>query len=228
MHRIVLGALLTVLCFTPALAQKPAMGESAKGMLGEKWEFSNADRDKVCTLTFKGDSVAAGFKLEFDANCANLFPLAKDIVAWKYPEGDLLYLLDGQGRALIEFSEVEDGIFEAPTPGLGVVFLQNPANAAPVPTKKPADVAGDWLVKRGERTVCALTLTAGATGDTFPLIIKPGCDPAISRLNFARWRIEQAELDLLPANGEPWRFEDIDGVWHRLAEGAEQITLVRQ
>lgn len=228
MHRIVLVAILTILCAAPALAQKAAMGESAKGMLGDKWEFSNADRDKVCALTFKGDSIAAGFKLEFDTNCAGLFPLVKDIVAWKYPEGDLLYLLDAQGKTLIEFSEVEDGIFEAPTPGLGVVFLQNPANAAPAPSKKPADVAGDWLVKRGDTTVCALTLTSAPTGDTFPLVIKPGCDPAISKLNFGRWRLEQAELDLLPANGEPWRFEDIDGSWHRLSEGAEQITLVRQ
>jgi len=228
MHRIVLIAVLTVLCSAPALAQKAAMGESAKGMLGNKWEFSNADRDKVCSVTFKGDSVSVGFKLEFDVNCASQFPLVREIVGWKYPEDDLLYLLDAQGKALIEFSEVEDGIFEAPTPGIGVVFLQNPAAAAPAPVKKPADVAGDWLVKRGDTTVCALTLATAPQGDSFPLTIKPGCDPAISKLNFRQWRLDQAELDLLPADGEPWRFEEIDGGWHRLSETAEQILLERQ
>ena len=95
------------------------------------WEFSNADRDKTCTVTFKSDRSAVGYKLEFDPNCGNLFPLVRDIAGWKYPEDDLLYLLDAQGKSLVEFSEVEDGIFEAPTPGLGVLFLQNPAAAAP-------------------------------------------------------------------------------------------------
>jgi len=228
MVRIVLIAAVSAFFCTPTLAQnKAALNESAKGMIGS-WEFSNADRDKACTVTFKGDPIAVGFKLEFDANCANLFPLVRDIVGWKYPEDDLLYLLDAQGKALVEFSEVEDGIFEAPTPGLGVVFLQNPAAAAPAPVKKPSEVAGDWLVKRGDTTVCALTLSSTPQGDSFPLTIKPGCDPAITKLNFGQWRLDQAELDLLPANGEPWRFEDIDGSWHRLSETAEQITLVRQ
>ena len=53
-----------------------------------------------------------------------------DVVGWDYPENDLLRLLDAQGKSLVEFSEVEDGIYEAPTPGVGVLFLQNAAAAA--------------------------------------------------------------------------------------------------
>ena len=98
-------------------------------MIGS-WEFSNADRDKKCTATFSGDRTAVGFKVEFDANCASQFPLVADIVGWKFPDNDLLYLLDSTGKALVEFSEVEDGIYEAPTPGVGVLFLQNAAAAA--------------------------------------------------------------------------------------------------
>jgi Protease inhibitor Inh len=224
-RHVLIAAVLAFLC-VPASAQKAALNDSAKEMIGN-WEFSNADRDKVCSVTFKSDTITVGYKVEFDANCVNLFPLVHDIVGWKYPEDDLLYLLDAQGKALIEFSEVEDGIFEAPTPGLGVVFLQSPGAAAPAPTKKPADVAGDWLVKRGDTTVCALTLTSGPKGDTFPLTVKPGCDPAISKLNFTQWRLDSGELDLLPTNGEPWRFEEIDGGWQRLSE-TEQIMLQRQ
>ena len=73
---------------------------------------------------------AVGYALTFDANCPTLFPLVRQHCGLEISaENDLLYLVDAQGRALVEFSEVEDGIFEAPTPGTGVLFLQNPANA---------------------------------------------------------------------------------------------------
>jgi hypothetical protein len=227
MRHFLIAVFVALLC-APAVAQKAVLTDAAKGVIATgTWEFSNADRDKNCRVTFKGDTGAAGFKLEFEPTCANLFPLVRDIAGWKYPEDDLLYLVDAQGKAVIEFSEVEDGMFEAPTPGIGVVFLQNPAAAGPAPVKKPADIAGDWIVKRGDTTVCALTLTGAAKGDTFPLSIKPGCDPAITRLGFAQWRVDSGELDLLPANGEPWRFEETDGIWRRLSE-TEQMTLERQ
>jgi Protease inhibitor Inh len=227
MVRIVLIAFMVLLC-GPALAQKTTLNDSAKAMIGD-WEFSNADRDKTCSVTFKSDRVAVGQKLEFDANCGNLFPLVRNIVGWKYPEDDLLYLLDAQGKALIEFSEVEDGIFEAPTPGLGVLFLQSPAAAGQAPTKQPADVAGEWAIKRGDgKAVCALTLASAPAGGGFALTVKPGCDPTIAKLNFTQWRLDRGELDLLPADGQPWRFEEIDGAWRRLSETADQITLERQ
>ena len=128
-----------------AVAQAPGqIGESAQRMIGS-WEFSNADRDRTCTATFKSDRGPAGLKVEFDANCVNLFPLVRDVAAWKFPDNDLLYLLDAKGKSLVEFSEVEDGIFEAPTPGVGVLFLQNAA-AAGAPPKPAEQVAGDWAL----------------------------------------------------------------------------------
>ena len=214
----------------PAFAQQKAvLGDSAKGLIAtEKWEFSNADRDKVCTVVFKGDPNTVGFKLEFDANCVNLFPLIRDVAGWKYPEDDLLYLLDAQGKALFEFSEVEDGMFEAPTPGLGVLFLQNPTAAAPAAVKKASDVAGDWVVKRGNGVaVCTLTLAATPQDDGFALTTKPGCNPAIANLKFGQWRLVENLLVLVPATGDPWRFEDVDGSWRRLSESTDLITLER-
>jgi len=227
MRHLVIAVLSLFLC-APALAQKATLTDSAKEMIAiGTWEFSNADRDKACKITFKSDPAPVGFALSLDADCVNLFPLARDIAGWKYPDDDLLYLLDAQGKALVEFSEVEDGIFEAPTPGIGVVFLQNPAAAGPAPVKKVSDIAGDWLIKRGDTTVCAVTLTGGDKGDTFPLIVRAGCDPAITNLKFGQWRLDNGEIDLLPANGEPWRFQESDGVWQRLSE-TEQIILERQ
>ena len=84
-------------------AQAPALGDSAKAMLGP-WEFSNAERTKTCTATFKRDAGKVGFKVEFDANCASLFPLVNNIAGWRFPDGDDLFLLDADGQPLAEFS----------------------------------------------------------------------------------------------------------------------------
>jgi hypothetical protein len=229
MTRLVLAWIALFGFASVALAQTPAsLGDSAKAMVGS-WEFSNADRDKICTVTFKNERSPVGFKLEFDKNCPTLFPLVSDVAGWTFPDNDLLRLLDAQGKALVEFSEVEDGIYEAPTPGVGVLFLQNAAAAAP-PPKPPEQVAGNWTLTSGKGApLCALALAATALRDGFALTVKPGCDAGVARLNFTQWRLDRGELVLVPARGTPWRFEEIDDVtWRRIPESADQITLVRQ
>jgi hypothetical protein len=224
-RRILIAAIAVLICGAAQAQINTALSDSAKAMIG-KWEFSNAERDKICTATFSNDRSGRGLKVTFDANCGKLYPLVRRIVAWKYPQDDLLYLLDAQGEALIEFSEVEDGIFEAPTPGLGVLFLQNPAAAAAAPTEKPpGEVAGNWAVVRGDGApLCVLALAS----DGLAVTAQPGCDPDLVKLNFTQWRLDHGELLLVPAQGEPWRFEDVDGNWRRLSQAADQITLVRQ
>ncbi len=225
---VVALALLCLVAASPALAQA-TLGDSAKAVLGT-WEFSNADRDRVCSATFKSDPTKVGFKVEFDANCANLFPLVADVAGWSFSENDLLRLLDAEGKSLVEFSEVEDRIYEAPTPGVGVLFLQNAAAAGP-PPKTPEQVAGNWAIARGENPtpICQLSLTTTAAKDNFVLTVKPGCDATIARLNFTQWRLDRGELVLTPARGNPWRFEATDdSTWSRLPESADRIMLVRQ
>src|SRR5471032_384375 len=173
MRRVVLFIVISAGVIVSALAQAPAtqstnLGDSAKALIGT-WEFSNADRDKICSATFKSDSTKVGFKVEFDKSCAGLFPVVSDVAGWSFPDNDLLRFLDAQGKALVEFSEVEDGIYEAPTPGLGVLFLQNATAAGPAP--KPAEqVAGTWGLTRGSgKPLCVLTLTTTAAKDGFAL-----------------------------------------------------------
>jgi Protease inhibitor Inh len=225
-RRIFIAAAAAVIGAT-VHAQTPAtLGESAKAMIGS-WELSNAERDKTCSAKFTSNAARAGFKVTFDASCGILFPPVSKIVGWKFPQDDLLYLLDAQGKALIEFSEVEDGIFEAPTPGLGVLFLQNPAAAAAAPKAEPSrDAAGNWAVLRGDSApICVLVLAR----DGLSVTAQPGCDAGIAKLDFTQWRMDNGELVLVPSNGEPWRFEDVDGNWRRLSEGAvDQIMLVRE
>ena len=207
-------------------AQTAAFGDSAKGMLGS-WEFSNAERTKTCTATFKRDAGKVGFKVEFDANCASLFPLVTNIAGWRFADGDNLFLLDADGKPLAEFSEVETGLYEAPTPGVGVLFLQNAAAAAPV-AKAPDEVAGSWTIN-GAQPLCGLTLSTAPAGDGFVLAVKPGCNADIARLNFTRWRLDRDELLLLPPRGDAWRFvENGADSWRRLPESTDPITLMRQ
>jgi hypothetical protein len=227
---------IAVTAAAPAWAQTAApqsnalantLGDSAKALMGT-WEFSNADRDKICSATFKADATKVGFKVEFDSACAGLFPIVNDVAGWVFPDNDLLRLLDAQGKVLVEFSEVEDGIYEAPTPGLGVLFLQNAASAGPPP--KPAEqVAGEWAITRNGAPICAVTLSANAAKDGLALTVKPGCDATIARLNFTQWRLDRDELMLVPARGNPWRFEEVEaGNWRRVPESATPIFLVKQ
>lgn len=206
----------------------PTLNQSAQAMVGS-WEFSNADRDKLCNAIFKADRAGTGYRVEFDAKCAEDFPFVKDVAGWKYPDNDLLYLMDSKGKSVVQFSEVETGMFEAPTPGYGVLFLQNAAEAGPPP--KPAEqVAGDWAVSRGSgKPLCTLSLKLEGANDGFVVTVKPPCDQAIARLNFNQWRMDRGELMLSPARGNPWRFEEIDANrWQRVPEAPNPYTLVRQ
>jgi hypothetical protein len=220
-------ALLLLFC-AGANASAQSLNDQAKTMLGT-WEFSNADRDKTCSVTFKDSRAGSGYRLEFDAKCADDFPLLKDVAGWTYPDNDLLRFVDSRGKSLAEFSEVETGMFEAPTPGYGVLFLQNSADVGsqPVPIEQ---VVGDWALMRGTgRPLCSITLSTAPANEGFALSVKPGCDPVIARLNFVRWRIDRDELMLSTARGSVWRFEQNDAnTWQRVPEAANPYTLVRQ
>src|SRR5262249_25165783 len=91
--RGILGSLIIVGGATSAHAQAP-LTEAAKAMAGINWEFSNADRDKRCTVTFRTDTAAVGMRLEFDSGCAALFPFTTEIVGWTLAENDFLRMLD--------------------------------------------------------------------------------------------------------------------------------------
>src|SRR6476661_469415 len=124
-------ALLSVSCDgAMAQAPAPALNDAAKAQVGT-WEFSNADRDKRCTITFRADTGPAGMKVEFDRACAGQFPFVRDVAAWSLKEGDFLRLLDSKGKPVLDFSEVESGIFEAPKPGEGILFIQSASAAGP-------------------------------------------------------------------------------------------------
>ena len=226
MSRIIFGLVLLVLAAASAAGQ--TINDQAKTMIGT-WEFSNADRDKTCSVTFKADRAVSGYRLEYDPKCVDDFPLLRDVAGWTYSDNDLLHFVDPRGKSLVEFSEVESGMYEAPTPGFGVLFLQNSAETAAQPV--PLDqVTGDWALMRGAgKPLCTITLLTDPVNEGFAVATKPDCDPSIARLKFVRWRLDRDELVITPTGSNVWRFEQQDAnTWERVPESSNPYRLVRQ
>jgi len=223
-------ALAAVAAASPAAAQRAiTSNETFKTMIG-KWEISTAERDRSCHLTFKTDPSGALFKLDVDKACGAQMPELKEVIGWTIGGLDLVKLMDGKGKPVLEFSEVESGIFEAQRPGEGIFFMQNAASAAAV-NVPPDQMAGDWSVVRGSgKTVCTITLTNAAAGDdAFALRLKPGCESFVTGFGPAAWYLDRGELVLRSKAGRFWRFEANDPTnWQRVPEGREPINLVRQ
>jgi Protease inhibitor Inh len=225
-------AAATAVSFSGARAQQPspASTETFKSMIG-KWEISNADRDRTCAITFRADAAGNVFKLDMDKACAGQMPEVKDVVAWTIAGLDLVRLLDGKGKTVMDFTEVESGTFEAQRPGEGVFFMESAAVAATPAGLTNEQMAGDWSVVRGAgKSICTLTLTNTAAGaDAFALRVKPGCDRFVTVFGPASWYMDRGELVLKSAKGQFWRFEANDPTnWTRVPEGREAINLVRQ
>jgi hypothetical protein len=205
--------------------------ETFKAMIGN-WEISNADHDRSCVLTFKADQSGALFKLDADKACAAQMPELKEVAGWTIGGLDLVKLIDGKGKAVFEFSEVENGIFEAQRPGEGIFFMQNSATTTATANVSLDQMAGDWSVVRGSgKTVCVITLTNTAAGDDgFALNVKPGCQNFVTGFSPAAWYLDRGELVLKSSKvGRYWRFEaNNPTTWQRVPEGNEQVNLVRQ
>jgi hypothetical protein len=223
--------------FTVPLAAQTAAPEAPpeqsapavpRTMVGS-WEFSNADREKTCTITFRNDAGRVGKRVEFDAGCANNFAFIRDVAGWQMNDNDFLRLLDAQGNSVLEFSEVESGIFEAPKPGEGILFIQNPTDLGPAP-KTAEQITGDWnIVRRTGQRICGLTLSNTAQGEEFVVRVLPPCDPTITRFAPVTWQMDRGEIVLRAANGQSWRFEEgEESKWPRLPQTANPIFMTRK
>ncbi len=221
--------LLAVLSAGPVFAQSaPTSSEAARAVIGA-WEISNADRDRICAVVFKAEPVPGGLKIEFDRACAAVFPVTRDVVAWTVGANEAVRLLDSRGRMLLEFTEVESGMYEGERPGEGLYFLQN-AGAGPN-WRTAEQMFGDWgLVRGNSRPICTLTLSNAAAGqDSYVLRLKPNCDAVVTRFAPTTWRMDRGELVVSSARGQTWRFEEGDEVtWKRVPETADGLALVKQ
>ncbi|KJC57694.1 peptidase [Bradyrhizobium sp. LTSPM299] len=200
-----------------------------KDMIGQ-WELATTDRSKTCVVTLKGDATPQGFKLELEPSCATALPYTKDIAAWSIKGlGDIVRLQNAGGDAVIDFTEVESGIFEGLRTNEGVYILQNLAAARSL-AKSMDQMIGDWSMVRGNgQVICGLTLTnTDAGNDNFQVFLKPKCDPAIAAFNPALWRLEHGQMLLMSAKGETWQFEaDDNAQWRRVPDSADPLMMLR-
>lgn len=211
----------------PARAQDAAT--LRKNMIGQ-WELSTTERSKTCVVTLKNDTSPQGLKLELEPDCAKALPFTKDIAAWNIKGLDIVRLQNPTGEAVIDFTEVESGIFEGIRTGEGVYILQNLAAARSL-TKSMDQMIGDWSMVRGSgRVVCGLTLTnTETTPDNFAVFLKPRCEPLVANFNPKQWRLERGELLMMSASGETWHFEaDDNAQWRRVPDSADPLILLRQ
>lgn len=211
-----------------ATAPETAAPAPPRSMIGS-WEFSNADREKTCTITFRNDNAKVGKRVEFDPGCAKLFPFIPEIAGWRLGDNDFLRLLDAQGKSVLEFSEVESGIFEAPKPGEGILFIQNPTDLGPAP-KTAEQMTGEWtIVRRTGQRVCGLTLSDTAAGEEFVVRLQHPCDQVVTRFAPATWQMDRGEIVLRAANGRSMRFEEgEDQKWMQVPQTANPMLLVRK
>jgi protease inhibitor Inh len=222
---VVLAASLA--CALPAAAQDAATLK--KDMVGQ-WELSTTERSKTCVVTLKADAAPQGLKLELEPGCVKALPFAKDIAAWNVKGLDIVRLQDASGQSVIDFTEVESGIFEGVRQNEGVYILQNLAAARSL-AKSMDQMIGDWAMMRGNgQAICGLTLTNTDAGqDNFQVFLKPKCDAAIAAFAPTRWRLEHGQILLMSDKGETWQFEaDDNAQWRLVPDSADPLLMVRQ
>jgi hypothetical protein len=193
------------------------------------WEISNSDRDKRCALSFSSDPVPGGLKVALDPDCANAFPAFKDITAWTLGPKDVVQLIGATGAAIIEFAQVESGMYEGHREGEGLFFMQAQA-ALKAEVRNPEQMFGDWkLLRELEKPLCTLTLSNTADGEGgFKLIVKPGCNAVIADFGLARWKLDSDQLILSGRDGI-WRFSESDPTaWERIPLSTDPLLLIRQ
>jgi hypothetical protein len=224
---VAVAALSTLLALAlPARSQDSSTLK--KDMVGQ-WELATTERSKTCVVTLKGDASPQGLKLELEPSCAAALPFTKDITSWNIRGLDIVRLQDATGQPVIDFTEVESGIFEGLRTGEGVYILQNLAAARSL-AKSMDQMIGDWSMVRGNgQAVCGLTLTNTEAGqDNFQVFLKPKCDPAIATFAPTQWRLDHGQMLLLSAQGETWQFEaDDNAQWRRVPDSADPLIMIR-
>jgi hypothetical protein len=231
--RVAVAALLALVAVLGSLGSPVRSQDAAstlkKDMIGQ-WELATTDRSKTCVVTLKSDATPQGLKLELEPGCAAALPFTKDIVAWNIKGlGDIVRLQNASGEAVVDFTEVESGIFEGLRTGEGVYILQNLAAARSL-AKSMDQMIGDWSMVRGNGlAICGLTLTnTEASQDNFQVFLKPKCDPAVAAFGPTQWRLEHGQMLLMSAKGETWQFEaDDNAQWRRVPDSADPLIMIR-
>src|SRR5581483_1596390 len=114
--------------------------------------------------------------------------------------------------------------------GEGLLFLQSAASLAPAGSTVE-QVAGDWSVQNGGKSICSLTLATNDAGnDGYALGMRSGCDATVTGFNPVSWRMDRGELVITGRSGDTWRFEqgDAPGTWQKIPFRPDGMTLTKK
>ena len=225
---VLAGAALLTLIAAASPARSQDSSTLKKDMVGP-WELSTTERSKTCVVTLKGDATPQGLKLELEPGCPAALPFTREITAWNVRGLDIVRLQDAAGQPVIDFTEVESGIFEGMRTNEGIYILQNLAAARSL-AKSMDQMIGDWSMVRGNgQAICGMTLTnTEANPDNFQVFLKPKCDPAIATFAPTQWRLDHGRMLLMSAKGEAWQFEaDDNAQWRRVPDTADALIMLR-
>ncbi|NJL08824.1 MAG: AprI/Inh family metalloprotease inhibitor [Methylacidiphilales bacterium] len=198
--------------------------------LAGPFELTDADATRHCAITLEARAQGTGFALAFDKPaCSAALPFLSTVTAWALGPAGAIRLLDGSGRAVAEFGETEDGLYEMARSGEGVFFLSHAGGMEPA---GPAltDLAGTWsFARQPSRPICKVTLTEEpADDDAFKLTLAADCDQAITAFAPVSWRIERSDIVVMSSRGDQLRFEPSEGnVWRKVPEGNRPLLLMR-
>jgi hypothetical protein len=134
-------------------------------------------------------------------------------VAWGMTQDDAVQLLDSKGAVVLEFAEVESGMYEAERKGEGLYFMRTQA-AVKDATVSAEQLFGEWtLLQEFEKPLCQITLSNATAGpEIYKIVVKPGCDAAIADFGSATWRFSESDAT----------------VWERVPPSTDPLLMMRK
>jgi fermentation-respiration switch protein FrsA (DUF1100 family) len=222
-----LACLAFLVIAAPALAQglDPAVLRALQGA----WLLAPDNGEPGCRMTLEPRQTIGGYGLTLAPDCARRVPRIADAAAWN-PMGGMAFL-DPTRRTLLKLEEQEDGTYKAGGATPGYAFIRAPSWMERLP--RASDTLGDWVMKRPDgEIVCRIQLAdrpPPGGQESFALrVAASGCQPAVTRLRLASWRIETMKPVLYGTDGNSLSFVPTPtGFTKAEAEGGRPLILER-
>lgn len=219
--------LLILTLVAPAKAQTIDPGILAT--LAGTWLVAPANGEPGCRITLATTQTIGGYALTQAPDCAQRFPAIADAAAWHPVEG--ISLIGPTRQPLLRLRENEDASYSAMEPAPGYVLVRAPEGIDRVPNAR--DAFGDWVMRRpGGEVLCRVHLAnrppPGGQESYAVRVTAQGCQPAVTRLRLASWRIEAPKLVLYGLDGNSLSFLlTPTGFAKDPAEGGRPLVLER-
>lgn len=221
-----LAAAVLLLALGSLTARAETLPDFIKAMLGE-WLVVTDDGKPGCRITLESGRTIGGYVAIPARDCASRNPKLANASAWDFESG--IRLRDPSRRLLYTFAEDETTVMKTRGDTVPVTLV---VQAKPGVDRAPfaPDLYGIWAMKRpGGPVLCEVSLARTPSkggAESFALKTGTPCDPAVTRLKLASWRIEDFALMVYGEAGASLRFEpSADGF--SKAEGGKPLSLVR-